>query len=488
MPKIIVRNFLNLFALNKSLISKTFMTPTLDYLEKHFANYCEDLHELIRIPSISFSGFDLKTVDQSAEAVSALLKKTGLQNVKILKFGKALPYVYGEWISDPKKPTVLLYAHHDVQPIGRRDVWKSDPFEPTYREGPGGLRLFARGSADDKAGIIVHTAAIDAWLKTTGTLPVNVKVLIEGEEEIGSPHLEEFLLHHKDLVQADVMALTDTANLDCGIPSLTTSLRGMVCLDVELRTLDKTIHSGLWSGPVPDAAMALTKLLSGLVDDNGEIAVAEIRDMIAPLTDSQVLQSKDLPFDDKLFREQSGMIDGAHIHNNKHPLVKIWWEPSLTVNALQSSSRAQAGNTLNDTAWARISVRLSPGMNAEPVYQALKNHLQRHKPWGAKLEVCCDALATPWSIDPESPRNKSVFDKALRALALGYKTKPVLMGCGATIPFVKPFAKALQDAPALLIGVEDPYTNAHGENESLLMSDFKKACLSQVYLLAELGQ
>lgn len=464
------------------------LANTLDAVEKNFDSYLEDLHQLIRIPSISFEGFDLSVVDKSAEAVKALLQRIGLGNVQILKFGKALPYVYGEWIQDKSLPTVLLYAHHDVQPIGRREVWQTEPFEPTYKEGPGGLRLFARGSADDKAGIIVHTATIDAYLKTAKALPLNIKILIEGEEEIGSPNLFEFLKHYKDLVQADFMALTDTANFDCGIPSLTKGLRGMVTLELELRALTKTIHSGMWSGPVPDSAMALSKLLADLVDANGEINIPDIRKLIPAYTDSEQSYFNALPFDEKLFREQAGMIPSACLHKNVHPFAKIWRFPTLTVNALQSSSRAQAGNTLNDIAWARVSVRVAPNMDSQKVSDALIAHLEKNIPWGTELKISSDALATPCAIDATHPHNKSAFDAALRALAKGYGTEAVLMGCGATIPFVKPFAEALAGAPALLIGVEDPYTNAHGENESLLVPDFKKAILSHVHLFSELAK
>lgn len=464
------------------------LNETLAYIEKNFTNTLEDLKTLVRIPSISFDGFDLQNVEKSASAVMHLLQQSGLDSVQILRLDNAHPYVYGEWLKAPGKPTVLLYAHHDVQPFGRKEIWQTDPFEPTLKEGPGGLRLYARGSADDKAGIIVHTAAIVAYLKTAQALPLNVKVLIEGEEEIGSPHLREFLQKHKDLVQADFIVLTDTANFDCGIPSLTIGLRGMVCLDVEVRALKKTIHSGLWGGPVPDAAMALSKILATLVDTNGEIAVEEIRKLIPSCSTQQRAYDEALPFDEVLFREQSGIIASACVHKNVHPYAKLWRLPTLAVNALQSSSRAQAGNTLNDVAWARISVRVAPGMDSQKVETALIQHLKQNQIWGVEVKIHTDALATPWQIDPIAPANKPAFDAVLLALSLGYNTKPVLMGCGATIPFVKPFAEALKGAPALLIGVEDPYTNAHGENESLLVSDFKSACLSQVHLFDQLAK
>lgn len=464
------------------------MNEILKTLEDNFDKHLNDLETLIKIPSISFPGFDLSTVDQSAKAVAKLMKDTGLENVQILKFGKALPYVYADWLHAEGAPTVLLYAHHDVQPVGREDVWQTSPFEPTRKEGPGGLRLYARGSADDKAGIIVHTSALHSYLKTVGKLPVNVKVLIEGEEEIGSPNLLEFLTAHKDLIKADYMALTDTANFDCGIPSLTTGLRGMVVLEVEVHALNKTIHSGLWSGPLPDPAMALSKVLGDLVDENGDIAIDEIKALIPEMTEAEKQTYADLPFDEARFREQSGLLDGATVHTNTHPWAKVWSLPALTVNAVQASSRAQAGNIINDYAWTRISLRIAPGMDAQKTSDALQNFIRKNTPWGLHVKIKEDTVATPWKIDPFAKDNKPAFDAALRALENGYGTKATLIGCGATIPFVKPFAEALDDAPALLIGVEDPYTNAHGENESLLLSDFEGACKSQVYLLEELGK
>ncbi len=466
------------------------MTPHLESvvaeLEKNFPQTLKRLENLVRIPSVSFPNFPASEVTRSAEAVAALMKETGLENVEILKIEGTHPYVYGEWVKKPGAPTLLLYAHHDVQPPGREELWESPPFEPTYRQGPGGERMYARGTADDKAGILIHTATIEAFLKATGELPVNVKVVIEGEEEIGSTHLLEFLKKYRTKLDADVLCLTDTTNFDCGIPALTVALRGLVAVEVEVRALTKAIHSGMWGGPVPDPAMALSKMLATLIDENGHINLPEVNAMVPPLTKEEEQEAMRLPFDEKTFREQCGMVEGAHLHREgPHPLLQLWRFPSLTVNALQASSRKQAGNIINDTAWAKVSIRIVDGMDPRAVMKVLKDHLQKTVPWGLEVTLHSEGDGSAgWSTKPRGP----AFDAARESMKQGYGVEPFLIGCGGTIPFVRPFEEALGGAPALLIGVEDPYTNAHGENESLLVSDFKKACKSHVLLFQYLNE
>ena len=453
--------------------------------EAKFESYLEDLKQLVRIPSVSFPGFPESEVRRSAEAVAELLKKRGLENVKILEVPGAHPYVYGERLRATGMPTLLLYAHHDVQPPGRTELWKSSPFEPTALEGPGGLRLYGRGAADDKAGVVVHTAAIDSFLSSGSELPVNVKVVIEGEEEIGSTHLAEFLKIYRKQLDADVLVLTDTANFDCGVPALTIALRGLVGLDIEVRALTKSVHSGMWGGPVPDPVMALTKMLATLVDDEGRISVPGIREQVKPLGQAEAEEFKKIPYNEADFRKQSGMVPGAKLlAEGPNPIAQLWRFPSLTINAIQASSRTQAGNIINDAAWAKVTIRTVENMNPEKTLELLKKHLETSCPWGLEVSFVIEGAGGPWAIDPVGP----AFEAADAALKKGYGVAPFKIGCGGSIPFVKPFAEALGGAPALLIGVEDPYTNAHGENESLLISDFKKACFSQVHLFSELAQ
>ncbi len=462
------------------------MTPEL-YLNQNFNETLEELKTLARIPSVSFDGFDPAHVRSSAEATSKLLKKSGFENVEIIGFGNAHPYVYGEWMkAGPSAPTALLYAHHDVQPAGREELWNSPPFEPTLRDGPGGKRLYGRGTADDKAGILVHAAALESYLKTVGSCPINLKVVIEGEEEIGSGHLEEFLKKYAPKLKADVMILTDTANFDCGRPALTVALRGLIGFDVEVRALTKSVHSGMWGGPVPDPVIALSKVLASLVDAEGRIAVKGIREQVTPLSALETERMKKIPYDEKLFREQVGLVPGAKLlTEGPNPIAQLWRFPSLTVTAIQASSRKQAANIINDAAWARVTIRTAPGMDPVKTSALMKAHIESVTPWGLGVSVTGgEHGSSAWAIDPTGP----AFEAATNSMRKGYGVEPLMIGCGGSIPFVKPFAEALGGVPALLIGVEDPYTNAHGENESLLVEDLRKACISQIHLFHELAE
>ncbi len=455
------------------------------YVEENFSIFLDDLKTLVRISSVSFDGFPENELNRSAEAVASLLKIRGLENVRIVRIPGAHPYVYGERLRAPGKPTLLLYAHHDVQPPGRVELWNSPPFEPTHREGPGGERLYGRGAADDKAGVVVHTSAIAAYLNTIGELPVNVKMVVEGEEEVGSSHLAEFLKTYRKELDADILVLTDTGNFDCGIPALTVALRGLVGVEIEVRALTKTVHSGMWGGPVPDPAMALSKMLASLVDDQGQISIPGVLDDVRPISKEEMKELQKIPFHEEDFRKQVGMVKSVQfLKSEPNAYIQTWRLPSLTVNAIQASSRLQSGNIINDVAWAKVTIRIVADMKPEKVLQQLKSYLQSQVPWGLEIELKTEACNGAWATDGKGP----VFEAAERALQNGYGHVPYKIGSGGSIPFVQPFADALGGAPALLIGVEDPYTNAHGENESMLLKDFKSACVSQVFLFDELSK
>lgn len=451
----------------------------LEHFNSHRTEHLDELRNLVRIPSISFPDFDPEPVRRCAGAVAALLTRSGLTDVRIMETGVGHPSVFGRWTGAPSTPTVLLYAHHDVQPTGKEDLWTTPPFEPTERNG----RLYGRGVSDDKAGVVMHAAAIRSYLGSVGSLPVNVKVLIEGEEEVGSTNLDILLETNRELLSADVVVIADSENFDSGIPSLTASLRGIVTVAVEVHSLASSVHSGTWGGPLPDPVLALSLMLASLVDDRGRPAIPGLTDKVRPLSPQELSDLNSLPFDETAYRNQSKLLEGVAIVGGSGSIYeKMWHQPSIAINAIEASSRKQAANIINDAAWARVGIRTVPDMDPAETVSLLKTHLQKHAPWGVRVSITQETPSRWWRADTGGP----AFQAALKALEQGYGKKPVIVGAGGSIPFVQTITDAFGGAPALLLGVGDPYTAAHSENESLLISDWEKGCRSLIYLLSGL--
>lgn len=454
----------------------------LEHLDKNLPAFRRTLEDLARIPSCSHAPAPPSEVDRSAEAFATVLREIGCQGVEVLRLPDALPAVYGEWLGNPGAPTVVLYGHHDVQPPGRPEKWKSPPYEPTERGG----RLYGRGVVDDKAGCMVHIAAVASYLKSTGRCPVNVKFFIEGEEEIGSPNLERFLRAHQSKLDADVVVLSDTANIETGVPSITYSLRGIASVDVEVKALDHPIHSGMWGGPIPDPAQALARLLAGLVKPNGQLDIPGLYEKVRRPSKKEKARLARIPFNRARFMKDAGLLPGVPLGGEKgySVLEQLWYRPSLTVIATESHVFEGSSNQIVDSARARLSLRIVPNVKPEEATRLLVKRLAREKPMGCKVIVTAKEGTTWWITDPEGP----AFEAAREALTKGYGAECTMIGAGGTIGFVKPFVDLLKGAPALLLGLEDPICNAHSENESLHLGDWVKGMKSAIYLYDRLSK
>jgi acetylornithine deacetylase/succinyl-diaminopimelate desuccinylase-like protein len=456
----------------------------LAYLDDHYGDFERTLVELSRIPSISAEGFPPQEVRRSAEAVADAMRAVGIENVQILEIPEAHPYVYGDWLHAAGAPTVLLYGHHDVQPEGRHEKWISPPFEPQARAG----RLYGRGTADDKAGVMAHVAAVASYLGSGRALPCNVKFIIEGEEEIGSGNLGRFLERYKGMMAADFIVLSDTANFDTGVPALTYQLRGICQVDVEVKCLERPVHSGMWGGPVPDPVQILCKLIAGLTKPDGSLDIPGLYAMVAKPGAKQLKRIRALPFEAAKFKREAGMLKGMTLAGEKGYSVyeKLWTRPSLTVIAFEARQFKGSSNQIIEAARARVSLRTVPKVDGNRAARLLKKKLTSKVPNGAKVTVATSRKAvTPWwTTDPEGP----AFEAARRALKAGFGKETAMIGAGGSIGFVQPFADALGGAPCLLMGVEDPKCNAHSENESLHLGDWRKCMKSAIYLYDELSR
>ncbi|NUR09089.1 MAG: dipeptidase [Nocardioidaceae bacterium] len=427
-----------------------------------------DLEALVRIPSVSADPARKDDVRRSAEATADLFRAEGFDDVQILTAAEGAPAVVARRPAPEGAPTVLLYAHHDVQPVGDPDLWDSPPFEPTER----GDRLYGRGAADDKAGIAAHLAAIRAH---GDALPVGVTVLVEGEEEVGSPTLEAFLDQHRDLLAADVIVIADSGNWDIGEPALTTSLRGLVDCFVEVRTLDHAVHSGMWGGLIPDAMTAMVRVLASLHDDEGNVAVQGLH--AGPAADVEY------PLD--RLRRESGVTEGVELIGSGSVVERLWTKPAIATIGMDVTRTADASNTLIPAVRAKISVRLAPGDSSESAMKALEEHLQAHVPWGAQLTFTAGERGEPTQIDATGP----AYDAARAAFRDAWDgVEPVDQGVGGSIPFIAAFNEAYPDAAVLVTGVEDPDTRAHGANEGLHLAEFERVCVAEALLLHNLAQ
>lgn len=429
-----------------------------------------DLESLVRIPGVSSPAFDAAQVQRSAEVVAGMLRDAGLPEVQVLTATRAdglvsRPAVVGRRPAPAGAPTVLLYAHHDVQPPGADADWDTAPFEPVQRNG----RLYGRGVADDKAGIVAHLGALRAL---GGDLTVGVTVFVEGEEEVGSPTFVDFLRVHRDLLAADVVVLADSVNWKVGVPAFTTSLRGLVDCVVEVAVLEHAIHSGMYGGPILDAPTLLARLIATLHDDEGNVAVAGLFSAPDPAVD----------YDEADLRTDASLLPGVRLAGSGSITGRLWTKPALSVIGFDATSVAHASNTIAPSARAKLSLRIAPGQDPDEAAEALRDHLLAHAPFGARVTVVDGDRGRPWAGAADSP----AAGIARRAYGDAWGTPPVDVGLGGSIPLVADLLEVFPDATVLVTGVEDPDSRAHSANESVHLGEFEKVVLAEALLLSRL--
>lgn len=438
-----------------------------------FPQALSELCRLVQIPSVSWPSFGAENVEHCALAVAELARETGVfDSVEILTSLTAdnslgQPAVVARRNAAPGMPTVLLYAHHDVQPPGDNTLWESSPFEPVERHG----RLYGRGAADDKAGIMTHITALRMLPSMTTHMGLGIVLFIEGEEEYGSPSFDQFLKDHRAMLEADVIVVADSGNWDVSTPALTTSLRGNVTFQLSVKTLDHALHSGMFGGLVPDAFMALAQLVTSFYSESGAVSV-----------DGLLAHSPETPaFSESRVREESGVLDHVDLIGDGSYLNRLWHHPSITVTGLDMPDLAHASNTLVPAVTARVSVRVAPGQSSAEAFEAVSKHISRHVPYGAEIDITDVTLGEPFSSDTSGWASRA-YEQALRD-AWGHE--PVEMGVGGSIPFINSFVTSFPGAQVLVTGVEDPDSRAHSPNESLHLDSFKKAIEAELRFLIE---
>jgi acetylornithine deacetylase/succinyl-diaminopimelate desuccinylase-like protein len=438
-----------------------------EYVDSQFDSLKNELVKLAKIPGIAWEAFDSKELDRSAEAVAGLFKELEVFDFVDIRRSQVqgkpgAPAVIARRAAKNGKPQILLYAHHDVQPPGDIDAWDTVPFEPVEKNG----RLYGRGAADDKAGVVAHLAAIRTLKALCGSdFDLGITIFIEGEEEAGSPTFRNFLAENQADLEADVIVVADSGNWTVDVPALTTTLRGVVSQVIEVSTLEHALHSGMYGGAVPDAMLATIRLLASLHDEQGNVAISGLKQG----------KADELPYPEEQLRKDAGLLPETRQIGDGSILDRIWTKPALTVIGIDGQSVAMSSNTLLPSVRAKISLRIAPGEEPAEALELLKAHLEANLPFGAAISYAETELGRPFSAT-DGGWAKELAESALGA---AWGTKSVNIGIGGSIPFIADLKEVFPEAQILVTGVEDSDSRAHSPNESVDLEMLKKAMIAE---------
>jgi len=453
------------------------MNQVVDFINVNRDRYVEELKQYLAIPSISALPQHAPDVRRAAEWTAEALKAAGLQNVKLIDT-PGHPVVYGDWLNAPGKPTILFYGHYDVQPVDPVNLWTSPPFEATVRDG----EIYARGAADDKGQVFMHIKAVEAFTKQAGSLPLNIKFFIEGEEEVGSVNLDDFVRSHKQELAADVVVISDSPMFDRGIPSICYGLRGLTYFQIDLRGTKSDLHSGSFGGAVANPAFVLANVLAQMKDRGGHVKIPGIYDDVRALSDAERAEWKKLPFNETKYRKELG-APKLFGETGYSTLERVWARPTFEVNGLLSGFTGEGAKTvLPATAMAKVSMRLVPDQDPKKIGDLFEAYLQKVVPKTVELKVTRMHGGKPWMTEFD---NKYVR-AAGRAIQQGFGQPPVFNREGGSIPVVSTFQEEL-GLPSVLFGVGLPDENAHAPDERLDLGNFHNGIIASAYLYQEIA-
>ena len=454
------------------------MTSVIDFINTHRDRYVDELKGYLAIPSISALPQHQQDVKRCAEWTADEMRRIGLQNVRLIET-PGFPVVYGDWLGAEGAPTILFYGHYDVQPVDPLDLWESPPFEATVRDG----EIYARGAADDKGQVFMHFKAIEAHLKQNGKLPVNMKIILEGEEEVGSANLDNFIRDHRAELGADVVVISDSPMFARGVPSICYGLRGLVYFQIDLRGSSTDLHSGSFGGAVANPAFVLAQMIAQMKDRSGRIKIPNFYDDVKPLQEEERTAWASLPFNEKSYRKDFG-IPKVFGETGFSTLERTWARPTLEVNGLLSGFTGEGAKTvLPALAMAKISMRLVPDQDPNKIASLFEDFVKKIAPKTVELKITRMQGGKPWMTSFDN----AYVQAAGRAIERGFGRSPIFTREGGSIPVVSTFQEEL-GLPSVLFGVGLPDENAHAPNEKLDVSNFHNGIIASAFLYEEIGR